>query len=82
MTTVAVAVKWLSKEPHGSGIVWKARWVALASTVSHIWYARNHLVFENRPFSVPGVVKSIKSDVYRVVYSLFPVEAVVSHLGA
>lgn len=82
MSSIAMAVKWLSKELHGSGIVWKARWVALAATVSHIWYARNFLVFDSRPFYIPGVVKAIKSDVYRVIYSMFPVEAVVSHLGA
>lgn len=74
MSTIRIAIKWLAREEQGSGILCKARWVALAASAYHLWHARNKLNFEDAPFFIRGVFKNIQSDVYRVIYSIFPLK--------
>lgn len=70
MSSISMAIKWLERERGGSGVIRKARWLALAVTVSHIWFARNNLLFEDRLFDVVGVVKDVQMDVFTVFYSI------------
>lgn len=49
-----------------------ARWVALAATVNHLWYARNLIIHEDRPFIVKDLIHNIQEDVYCVLYLLLP----------
>lgn len=48
MSTIPMAIKWLERYQSGSGIIRKTRWVALAATVDHMWYARNKLNFDDK----------------------------------
>lgn len=81
MSTIPMAIKWLVREQQGSGVLGKARWVGLAASVYYIWNAHNRLHFDDEPFCAQRVLKNIQNEVYRVLYSMFPVEVVVSHLG-
>lgn len=81
LTTISSAIRLFQRSKAGSGILRKARWVALAACVNHLWYARNLLIHEDKPFIVKEVVKNIQEDVYRVLYSLFSVDAVMSHMS-
>lgn len=81
MTTIASVIKHIKSEKKGgSTIVQKAKHLALATMVNHIWYARNCLIFEDISFDVKNIFKSIQGDVYSCLYSMFPVDGVVSHL--
>jgi len=71
MTTIDSALKWIKKESRGSGCNAKARCVALACTVYHIWSARNRRIFEGRTVDVEGIALRLKLHVYRTIYSLF-----------
>ncbi|XP_022878613.1 uncharacterized protein LOC111396409 [Olea europaea var. sylvestris] len=46
MTTIPSALKWMKKEARGTSWQSKSKSIALASTVYHIWMARNRKVFE------------------------------------
>ena len=72
MSTINSALKWIRKESRGSGCNAKARCMALACTVYHIWNARNRRIFEGQAMEVEGIVFRIKLHVYRTIYSLFP----------
>lgn len=72
MSSLESGVKWLKKEGRGSSWLPKARRIAFASTVYHIWTARNKSVFEGLRPSVPGIVHQIKAHVYRVIFGHFP----------
>lgn len=81
MTTIPMAIKWLLKDRPSSAILRKARWVGLVATIYHLWNARSCLIFEDRPFDVRRLVRDIKQDVFRVIYSLYLVQDVVTQLG-
>ncbi|KAL8554170.1 hypothetical protein ACS0TY_002402 [Phlomoides rotata] len=76
MTTIASALKWLHKKPSRSAILMKARRLALSSAVFNLWKARNALIFDGTPFYEASVISCIKSDVYKVLYALYPVQCI------
>lgn len=55
-------------------------WISLAVTVNRIWYARNQMWSDKKPLVVKEIIKNIQTDVYQVLFSLFPPEVVVSHM--
>ena len=63
-------------ESRGSSCKAKARRIALACTVYHIWIARNRRIFEGHAMEVEAVVFTIKLQVYRTLYSLLPHDTV------
>ncbi|KAL3628266.1 hypothetical protein CASFOL_027312 [Castilleja foliolosa] len=72
MTTLASALKWIKKEARGTSTLSKAKRIALASTVYHIWNARNRMCFEDEVPNLVGYCVKIKSHVYSVIYTLYP----------
>ena len=72
MSTVDSALKWIRRESRGSGRNAKARCMALACTVYHIWNARNRKMFEGQVLEVEVIIFKIKLHVYRTLYSLYP----------
>lgn len=81
MSTIPMAIKWLVREQQGSEILRMARWVGLAATIFHVWKARNSIHFDDEAFCVKRVFNNIQHEVYRVLYSMVPVEVVISYLG-
>lgn len=72
MSTIPSALKWIKKEGHGTSWQCKAKKIALASTVYHIWTARNRLIFEDLRPNPDSIVIRIKTQVYKVMFSLYP----------
>ena len=72
MQTIKAAVKWMIKEARGTGIRAKIKRISLASTVYHIWEARNQRIFEGKIKHPDAIVRRIQIHVYRCIYSLFP----------
>jgi len=70
MSTIFSALKWIKKEVKGSGSKTKAKKVALACTVYHIWNARNRKIFEGQTQEVVSTVFKIKLQIYRTVFAL------------
>ena len=70
MSTLKSATKWLIKEARGTGIQSKAKKVALACTVYHIWEARNKRIFEGVIKQPDAIVRQIQMQVYRVMFNL------------
>ncbi|XP_047979069.1 uncharacterized protein LOC125220988 [Salvia hispanica] len=81
LTTIQSAIKWMARENFGSAITKRAKWVALAATVSLIWKARNLLVFHSIVFDPNHLVFEIKRVTCTVLYSLYPEDSVVMALG-
>ena len=76
MLTISSALKWIKKEAKGSSGKAKAKKVALACTVYHIWNARNRKIFEGQTQEVVSTVFKIKLHIYRTVFTLDPNAAV------
>ncbi|KAK6132726.1 hypothetical protein DH2020_033531 [Rehmannia glutinosa] len=72
MSTLNSGLKWLKKEAKGTSIQSKSKRITFATTVYHIWYARNRLVFEDEVPNPDYVIYRIKTHVYKVMYSLYP----------
>ena len=72
MSTISSALKWMRKEARGSSCRAKARRLALACTVYHIWNALNRKIFEGHAQEVEATVFKIKLHVYRNLFSLYP----------
>lgn len=72
MSTLASAAKWIKKDVKGSSWQSKAKRVAFASSVYHIWLARNKRIFEGATPSVSGLIHQIKTHVFRTIYGHFP----------
>ena len=72
MQTIKAAVKWMIKEARDTGIQAKIKRISLASTVYHIWEARNQRIFEGKIKHPDAIVRRIQIHVYRCIYSLFP----------
>lgn len=72
MSTLESGVKWLKKESKGGSWRQKAKRVAFASTVYHIWKARNKQIFEGLHPSEQGIIRQIKYHVYSVIFGHFP----------
>ena len=72
MQTLKAAVKWLIKEARGTGAPAKIKRISLASTVYHLWEARNQRNFEGKIKHPEAIVRRIQIQVYRCMYNLFP----------
>ena len=72
MITLKSVVKWIIKEARGTGIQSKAKKVALACSVYHIWEARNKRIFEGVIKQPEAIVRQIQMQVYRVMFNLYP----------
>ena len=72
MQTLKAAVKWMIKEARGTGVPAKIKRISLASTVYHIWEARNQRNFEGKIRQPDAIIRRIQIQVYRCIYSLFP----------
>lgn len=72
MSTLESGVKWLKKECKGSSWLQKSKRVAFASSVYHIWRARNKLIFEHVIPSEQGIIHQIKLHVFTVIYGHYP----------
>lgn len=72
LTTLNGAIIWVSKHCRGSSVHCKARRAALASTVYHLWNARNRCIFEGSWMNSDIIIRKIKTHVYNVLYALYP----------
>jgi len=70
--SLASTVKWLRKEGRGSSWQSKAKQVAFACSVYYIWSARNRLIFEGQSILVDSIISRIKTQVYRIIFSMYP----------
>lgn len=80
VSTISNAILFCSRNKAGSGVLRKARWLAMAAMVNHIWYVRNKLKHQKTPFRVRAIFRDVKIDVIHVLYNLFPPEVVMSHM--
>lgn len=80
LTTITSALSYFKRTRAGSTIMQKAKMIALASTVKYLWYARNKMIFEDRPFIPAKIVKDIQKSVYTMLYSKYLPEMVLSHM--
>ncbi|KAK6123842.1 hypothetical protein DH2020_042409 [Rehmannia glutinosa] len=72
MSTLSSGLKWLKKEAKGTSRQSKVKCIAFATTVYHIWNARNRLIFEDEVPNPNYVIHHIKTHVYKVMFSLYP----------
>ncbi|GFS40250.1 hypothetical protein Acr_00g0067380 [Actinidia rufa] len=72
MQTLKAAVKWMIKEARGTGVPAKIKRLTLASTIYHIWEAKNQRNFEGKIRQPKAIVRRIQIQVYRCMYSLYP----------
>ena len=72
MTSLASGYKWLKKEARGSLWLNKAKRIAFACAVYHLWTARNRYIFESEAPSVESIISRVKTNVYIVIFSLYP----------
>ncbi|XP_022853426.1 uncharacterized protein LOC111374897 [Olea europaea var. sylvestris] len=61
MSTRPSALKWIKKEVQWTTWHSKAKWIALASTIYHLWMACNRDIFEDLTPNVEGIVRKIKT---------------------
>ena len=76
MSTISSALRWIRKEARGSTCRARAKRVALACSVYHIWTARNRKIFDGQAQVVEETVFRIKLHVSRVLFSLYPQNSV------
>ncbi|XP_047966049.1 uncharacterized protein LOC125210550 [Salvia hispanica] len=81
MSSIQIAIKWITKERHGATIMRNARRLALMTTVSLIWRARNALIHDGTTFEPRHIVFEVKKITYATLYSSFPHELVQHFLG-
>ncbi|XP_057461129.1 uncharacterized protein LOC130751551 [Actinidia eriantha] len=72
MQTLKAAAKWLIKEARGTGVPAKIKRISLASTVYHLWEARNQRIFEGKIKQPEAIIRRVQIQVYRCMYGLFP----------
>lgn len=72
MTTIDSAIKWLKKEARGTAWFNKAKKIALACTVYHLWTARNAKIFEGQIPQPRVIVHKIQTHVFRTIFALYP----------
>ncbi|KAL1546539.1 hypothetical protein AAHA92_23121 [Salvia divinorum] len=82
MSTIQMAIKWMTKERHGAAVMRKARRLALMATVNLIWRARNAVVHDGTTFEPKHIVFEVKKITYEILYSLYPHDMVQLYLGA
>ncbi|XP_052203952.1 uncharacterized protein LOC127809227 [Diospyros lotus] len=72
MSTIPSALKWLKKEARGSSWQAKVKRSALACTVYYLCNTRNRKIFEDNMPCIDSVIRRIKTQVYRVIFTLYP----------
>ena len=72
MSTLCSALKYLKKEARGTTWHSKVKKVALATTIYQIWTARNRRLFEGLKPTPASVIRQIKTQVYKLMFSLYP----------
>lgn len=72
MNTLEAAVKWLRKEARGTTVPARVRRLSFACTVYYIWLSRNRMFFDGLQPSPKEIVHRIQTQVYRVLYSMYP----------
>lgn len=70
-STLNSAIKWLRREARGSS--WRSRVKRVGRTVYYIWKARNKAVFEATRTPYLSVIHQIKTQVYKIMFLLYPV---------
>lgn len=72
MGTLKSSVKWLLKDNGGTS--WRCKWrqLSLAATVYYLWRCRNQAIFDSLVPDTEQVVRKIKIQVYKIVFSLYP----------
>ncbi|VFQ94486.1 unnamed protein product, partial [Cuscuta campestris] len=60
LSTLTRAIRWLKAFRRGDGILKKARRIAFACTIFHLWKLRNVAHFEREPLSIQVVTSKIK----------------------
>lgn len=72
MSTLKSTIKWIKKDHKGALITSKVVTLAFASTVYHVWKARNEAIFSHKQADVSTLFTLIQSNLYRVLYFLYP----------
>ncbi|KAK6128250.1 hypothetical protein DH2020_038009 [Rehmannia glutinosa] len=72
MSTIKSALKYMKKEARESSWQSRAKKSALACTVYHIWTARNRRLFEGTVVTSDDIIREIKTQVYKIMFSLYP----------
>ncbi|KAK6140954.1 hypothetical protein DH2020_025301 [Rehmannia glutinosa] len=72
MSTIKSALKYIKKEARGTSWQSRAKRSAVACTVYHIWTARNRRLFEGTIVTSDGIIREIKTQVYKIMFSLYP----------
>lgn len=72
MSTLASAIKWAKKTTRGRCRESRTQRIALASTVYHIWQARNLRIFEGALLHADSIVYRIQCHVYKLLHQLYP----------
>ncbi|KAH6764595.1 hypothetical protein C2S51_015844 [Perilla frutescens var. frutescens] len=71
-STILSAIKWIKKDKRATVVLTKARWMALTCTIHIIWNSRNVANFEGMRCQPSDVIHRVKTQVYGILYSLFP----------
>jgi len=72
LNTVGSALKWIRGQARGASWQSKAKQIALAATIYHIWQARNRMIFEDLRACKDSIINRIKTFVYRIMFSMYP----------
>ncbi|CAH9109723.1 unnamed protein product [Cuscuta europaea] len=76
MHTLRSSVKWIKKEQSGANLKAKAVRIAFCYSIYWIWRSRNSIRFDGAKANIQGVVAQIKFMVYKLLYSLYPVDMI------
>ncbi|VFQ67774.1 unnamed protein product [Cuscuta campestris] len=71
LSTLPRAIRWMKGFKRGDGILKKARKIALACTVFHLWKQRNSVYFDHEPLCVETMVFKIKVMVFSILGRLW-----------
>ncbi|XP_052198247.1 uncharacterized protein LOC127805524 [Diospyros lotus] len=72
MTTIGSTLKWIKREARGASWQGKAKRIALAAMIYHIWQAWNRKVFEDLRACGDNIINRIKTLVYRIMFCMYP----------
>lgn len=76
MNTHLNSAKLIKKEHNGALILSKVVLLAFAATVYTIWRFRNQILFNGVAVSTDFIFNSIRSFVYFVLFSIYPLDVI------
>ncbi|CAH9109955.1 unnamed protein product [Cuscuta europaea] len=76
MTKILSAIKWIKKEHNGAHAKAKTVRLSFCYTIYWTWRMRNKICFEKAKITVDEMVKQIKYMVYKVIYSMYPIDRI------